>query len=150
RLSHLMRYMLYSNSDNKITMGNEIEFLNSYMEIQKLRFGELDITTTIDVINPEIRIVPMLLIPLLENAYKHGTGTVEEPQIKIVLATSSSGVLQFTVTNRFNIASNASTEPKGIGLQNVRKRLGYLYEDKHELTILEDDDVFTTNLTLKL
>jgi two-component system, LytTR family, sensor kinase len=147
QLSHLMRYMLYNDSGNKITIQQEEEFLKSYIEIQKLRFGEVGITEHWNTDKGDVRIESMLLIPLLENAFKHGTGTVPNPKIDIYLEATCTQV-KFKVVNRFNPQLGASSGASGIGLNNVKKRLDYLYGDRHELTLVEEDDLFTAELTL--
>ena len=149
QLSHLMRYMLYNASGNKITIQQEEEFLKSYIEIQKLRFGEEGITEHWNTDDGDALIEPMLLIPLLENVFKHGTGTVPDPQIDIYLEATCKKV-KFKVINRFKPQLGANSGASGIGLKNVRKRLDYLYGDKHELTLVEKGDLFTAELTLVL
>lgn len=147
RISHLMRYMLYSNSDKRVPLDQEVDFLNSYLEIQKLRFDALQVKCTLNTADSEIWIEPMLLIPLLENAFKHGVGSVAKPEINIELNVSNE-ILKFKVVNRFNRDNVKGTEPSGIGLQNVRKRLTYLYADKHELSTSKKDDLFIAELNI--
>ncbi len=150
RISQLMRYMLYNKADNKITLEQEIEFLNSYIEIQKLRFGShIKITTSFQITDVAICIEPMLIIPLIENAFKHGTGTVLEPLIDIQF-TDENNVLDFVITNRFNPDIAPKKDSSGIGIINVKKRLSFLYEDKHELNTFTEKDTFTASLKLIL
>ena len=92
----------------------------------------------------------MLLIPFVENAFKHGTGYVDQPFIDINLIVRE-GVLVFQVKNKFDREADASKdESSGIGLSNVRSRLALLYPGRHELVIHTDNNLFNINLTLKL
>jgi sensor histidine kinase YesM len=95
-------------------------------------------------------IEPMLLIPFIENAFKHGTGAIEEPEIHISLRVSE-GLIDFRVRNKYNPASaEVRDRTSGIGLPNVVRRLNLLYGQKHILTINKDNGWFTVSLQIKL
>jgi two-component system LytT family sensor kinase len=151
-LSGLMRYMLY-DAGKKISLQQEVEYLESYIALQKLRFGrDVNIVCNIELSHEETNysIEPMLLIPFVENAFKHGTGYVDQPVIDINL-TAREGVLVFKVKNKFDQEADTSKdETSGIGLSNVRSRLILLYPDRHDLVIRTDKSLFSINLTLKL
>jgi len=151
-LSGLMRYMLYGN-EKKISMQQEIEYLESYVALQKLRFGrDVEIVFNIEVSPDETNhiIEPMILIPFIENAFKHGTGYVDKPAIDINL-TFHNGLLVFDVKNKFDKEKDTSKdESSGIGVSNVRSRLTLLYPGRHDLVIHTDDSLFLIALTLKL
>jgi two-component system LytT family sensor kinase len=150
RLSGLMRYMLYG-SGKKMSLSQEVEYVESYIALQKLRFGnevktEFKILMSPDETNS---IEPMLLIPFVENAFKHGTGYIDQPTIDISL-THKENLLIFEVTNKFDLEGNTSRyESSGIGLSNVRARLELLYPGRHDLLIRRDQNLFSINLTLK-
>lgn len=151
-LSGLMRYMLYDGG-KKISLQQEAEYLESYIALQKLRFGRdvkiaFDITLSQGATNYSIE--PMLLIPFVENAFKHGTDYEDEPFIDIHL-TAGEGELVFQVRNKFEPGTGTSKdETSGIGLNNVRTRLALLYPGRHELVIHKDKHLFSIHLTLKL
>lgn len=151
-LSGLMRYMLY-NTGKKISLQQEVEYLESYIELQKLRFGrDVKITFNTELPNEEMNagIEPMLLIPFTENAFKHGTGYINEPYINISLSLKE-GILVFQVKNKFDLQADTSKDGNsGIGLDNVRSRLALLYPERHDLVIRSDQNLFSINLTLKL
>lgn len=151
-LSDLMRYMLYESDEKKVTLSKEIEYLKSYIELQKLRFGyDVAIETKIDVSDNEQqqRIEPMLLIPFVENAFKHGMG-VDEPLIQIHL-TADKGRIEFDVKNRFNDDVNESKDASsGIGLENVQSRLMLLYPKEHILSLKRENNLFHVHLILQL
>lgn len=152
RLSDLMRYMLYESDEKKVTLSKEIDYLKSYIELQKLRFGyDAEIETTIDLSEKDKQqnIEPMLLIPFVENAFKHGMG-VDEPFIQIHL-TANNGKLEFDVKNKFaNDLNESKDESSGIGLENVQSRLMLLYPKEHDLILKEENNLFHVHLTLQL
>ena len=150
RLSTLMRYMLYDTDEKRVSIHKEIEYLQSYIDLQSIRFGsELDITCDIQVQDDvNVLIEPMLLIPFVENAFKHGTGIVAKPFIHLLMNVSNEK-LSFSIRNRFVPAlSKDDEQAHGIGLINVRRRLNLLYGDNFTLDILENEDLFVINLNI--
>jgi two-component system LytT family sensor kinase len=152
-LSDLRRYMLYDTTGKKVLLTKEIAYLNSYIALQRLRFGnDVDIIYHIDTDNNagNYTIEPMLLIPFVENAFKHGTGYTQRPEINIQLLVTND-LLTFEVRNKFDNDPNASKdENSGIGLANVKSRLQLLYPGHHQLTIRQQQQVFHITLILKL
>lgn len=151
KLSSLMRYMLYDVDGEKVSLDKEIEYLESYIDLQKQRVSkQVAIHTDFTAVDRSLTIEPMLLIPFVENAFKHGTGFIENAAIEIVLRTANHH-LEFSVRNRFRedeqeIKDNTS----GIGLTNVRRRLNLLYGKSHTLTVDTRDDWFNVLLTINL
>lgn len=149
-LSDLMRYMLYDSDVKKVAISQEIDYLKSYIALQKLRFGDqVDITTTIHTDNETSSIEPMLLIPFVENAFKHGIGWVDRAFIDIALDLRH-GVLSFEVRNNYNADEKSKDHSSGIGLANVQSRLKLLYPDKHSLQLIKENQVFHVRLTLEV
>ncbi len=152
-LSDLMRYMLYDTQGKKVELGTEIEYLNSYVELQKLRFGnDVEITNNIEVDEKDRThlIEPMLLIPFVENAFKHGVGFTDKPRIDIRLSVDQ-GNMRFEVQNTFDRTfAGGKEESSGLGLNNVVSRLNLLYEGHYTLSIRELDNLFYITLTLNL
>ena len=151
KLSDLLRYMLYGSDEEKFLMSNEIAYLKSYIELQQLRFGDgVDLHVAIDAGDVDCRIEPMLLIPFVENAFKHGVGMIDQPAIYIDLHVQA-GVLFFAVKNKYNAASpEIKDKGSGIGLANVKRRLGLLYGRQQKLNIDRDHDWFKVSLELNL
>lgn len=151
-LSGLMRYMLY-DTGKKISLQQEVEYLESYIALQELRFGrdvKIVVNTELSYEETNYSIEPMLLIPFVENAFKHGTGYVDEPVIDINL-TVKERVLIFEAKNKFDLETDTcKDESPGIGLSNVRSRLTLLYPGRHDLVIRTDKSLFSIKLTLKL
>jgi two-component system LytT family sensor kinase len=148
-LSDLMRYMLYDSDEKRVILSSEIDYLKSYIELQKLRFGD-DVKISMDMDLPQMQysIEPMLLIPFVENAFKHGMG-VDEPFIEIKLQVDN-GRLKFEVKNKFTDADDSKDEGQGIGLENVRSRLMLLYPKEYRLVIKKENNLFHVQLTLQL
>jgi LytS/YehU family sensor histidine kinase len=151
KLSELMRYMLYESDDARVTLEKEIRYIQTYIELQKIRFGNEVLVEWESVKLPGgKRIEPMLLIPFVENAFKHGIGMIEKPVIHIGLETDDENLL-FTVKNKVNpFFSEPKDKRSGIGLANVKRRLDLLYPNAHKLQITEKDDTFEVELTLLL
>ncbi len=150
KLSELMRYMLYESGDAQVPLEKEVEYLKNYVELQKIRFEEdVDIRLNIEGAPGPQLIEPMLMIPFVENAFKHGVGIVSQPVIDISLVISKKS-LSFAVKNK---VTGEATEDKdsasGIGLRNVQRRLELLYPNKHELKIGKEGEWFNVSLELK-
>jgi len=146
-----MRYMLYEADEDKVPLEKELEYLQSYIDLQQQRFGKkVKITVTLDAPDSTLEIEPMLLIPFVENAFKHGTGLIEDAQIDIDLR-AKNNVLQFMVRNKFNPSSiEIKDKTSGIGLTNVKRRLNLLYGGNHTLLITQKDNWFVISLQLNL
>jgi len=151
KLSSLMRYMLYETDEQKVPLEKEVEYVQSYIDLQQQRFGKnVKVCTCFNSIGNGNEIEPMLLIPFVENAFKHGTGIIDNAQIKIELKVDN-GILQFMVSNRYNDIGNGSKDKNsGIGLNNVQRRLNLLYGRNHALLINKKDDWFTVSLQINL
>jgi two-component system, LytTR family, sensor kinase len=151
KMSDLLRYMLYDSDETKVPIDKEINYLRSYVDLQKMRFGNyVKVEMHLEVPEQQAALEPMLLIPFVENAFKHGTGFLREPFIQIELQTRQNK-LYFTVKNRFNPDANEIKDgSSGIGLANVRRRLELMYPQRHELSVKTDNDLFITNLCIDL
>lgn len=150
RLSELLRYMLYDSDEERISINSEIETLQGYIALQQLRFGE-DVEVKLQIHNssPGCFIEPMLLIPFIENAFKHGVGMLNKPYINIQL-TVQEKTLDFNISNNYNLTNHSKDKASGIGLVNVQNRLQLLYPGKHLLEIEDKNGVFSAHLKLDL
>jgi len=134
-LARLMNYMLYDAANERISLEDEIGYLRAYIDLQMLRFGS-DVKVRFNV--PEQLngscIEPMLLIPLVENAFKHGIGLIDDPVIFIDIQTEGYGELKMTVKNKYNPrVRHEGARPSGIGLANLSKRLELIYPGRFQL-----------------
>ena len=151
KFSSLMRYMLYEADEEKVELDKETEYLQSYIDLQQQRFGKnLQLCVSLDAIDDNYEIEPMLLIPFVENAFKHGTGIIEDAQINIRLK-AEKNILHFSVQNKYDPKSiELKDKTSGIGLANVKRRLNLLYGNKHNLLITQKDNWFNVSLQLNL
>ena len=146
--SEIMRYMLYECNDNKVSLAKELQYLHNYIDLQKIRFGK---KSYIDFkVNGEVdgqQIVPLLLIPFIENAFKHGI--VNDPLSPIhLLIEIDEDHLHFYIQNKKH--NNNRDAMGGIGLNNVKRRLDLLYPGKYNLIINDEADTYTSELSLVL
>jgi sensor histidine kinase YesM len=149
KLSSLMRYMLYEADEEKVPLEKETEYLQSYIDLQQQRFGK-NVTVHFSPETPDKNydIEPMLLIPFVENAFKHGTGMIEQASIDIDLK-AKNNMLHFTVRNKYNPESiEIKDKTSGIGMTNVRRRLNLLYGGNHSLLVTKNDGWFMVSLQL--
>lgn len=154
KLGDMMRFMLQENMQENIGLSREIEYLNNYISLQKLRTDPnpiIRIEAMIEQPVQVIQIAPMLLIPFVENAFKHGISFREPSQIRISLELRDR-TLYFDVYNSKHMRPENDPEKNrsGIGLNNVKQRLQLLYPKKHELMIRETAKDFFVHLTIQL
>ena len=154
KLGDMMRFMLQENMQDKILLSRDVEYLKNYILLQKLRTSisdKVDIQDLIEDQDNNLQITPMLLIPFVENAFKHGISLISPSHIKISLQTKDD-TLYFDVYNSIHIkpADDPEKGQSGIGLDNVKQRLQLLYPGRHDLVIRENANDFFVHLTLQL
>lgn len=154
KLGDMMRFMLHENVQDKISLTRDVDYLENYIALQKLRTSrsaDIVIDTQIDEQLNNLQITPMLLIPFVENAFKHGISLQQPSHIKVTLQTKEN-TLYFDVHNSIHIKPDNDPEKlkSGIGLINVKQRLALLYAGKHELIIRESAKEFFIHLTIQL
>lgn len=151
QLSELIRYMLYTSGEEAVSLEKELNYLKNYVNLQRIRFEEdVDITLNISGETGNMEIDPMLLIPFVENAFKHGVGLVRDPLID-VQATIEDQELHFSVKNKRGPETEEDKDPSsGIGLKNVRRRLELLYPKTHQLQIEQNENWYIVHLRLQL
>ncbi|WP_257670157.1 sensor histidine kinase [Parapedobacter tibetensis] len=152
KLGDMMRFMLHENNQDSILLAREIDYLRNYIDLQLLRTATTTGITVECDINDALEgtyIAPMLLIPFVENAFKHGISLQEKSWIKISLY-ESEGKLYFDVHNSIHRKPKSDPEGRhsGIGLENVKQRLAMLYPDRHDLVIRETTQEFFVHLTV--
>lgn len=151
KLSGLMHYMLYDSNRFHIALEKEIEYLHNYIDLQRLRLGPAANITFVHEIAGRggTEIPPMLLIPFVENAIKHGNGPVEKPQIQIKLSIADD-MLDFSVVNSVTPQTEQVGKVSGLGLANVRRRLELLYPGRHHLECAPADKTYSAHLHITL
>ena len=149
KMSNLMHYMLYDSDEEKVSLHKEVEYIRSYIDLQTMRFGDsVKILFMVQPGNYTHVIEPMLLIPLIENAFKHGVNVAEEPEITIRL-TASEREVSLSVSNKtIAYTAQVADKTKGIGLTNLERRLKILYPGKHQLAAKKDGHWFHAYLKI--
>lgn len=148
KLSEIMRYMIYESNDSWVSLRKEIDYVNSFIELQKLRFKDgaaVQLSLNGEIDNQQI--VPLILISFVENAFKHGVANDPKDPIKINIIANQK-ILHFSLTNRKN-KSNKDVMG-GVGLTNVERRLQLLYPERYKLNIVNSDTHYTLELMLDL
>jgi LytS/YehU family sensor histidine kinase len=150
RLADMLSYIIYDGSSEKVPLSKEIEFIKSYIELQKVRYEACNITLNINCDTSNKFIAPMILHTFIDNSFKHGadkdSGT---PWIEITLTTND-GVLHLSVVNSIKETAKDTPGKSGIGIANAKKRLELLYLGRHELLIDKSETMFSINLRLDL
>ncbi|NTW24580.1 MAG: histidine kinase [Lentimicrobium sp.] len=151
KLSKMMRYVLYDSEQGSTTLAHEISFMNHYIDLMRLRLSEkVHINVDFRPHSVDISLPPMIFISFIENAFKHGVSYREPSYIDISLRTTPEQ-LHFTCRNsNFGHGNEQKGVHSGIGLENIRRRLALLYQDKHTLLINETQAAFEVNLTIQL
>ena len=148
KLSEIMRYMLYECNDNEVSLEKELQYLQNYIDLQKIRFGA---KAFIDFkINGKVdgqQIVPLLLIAFIENAFKHGVANDKASPIRMLIEIDGNK-LYFYIQNKKH--DNNRDSLGGIGLINVKRRLDLLYLNRYKLDIVENNGSYTCELSLEL
>ena len=151
RLSNIMRFMLDEVNENIIPLEKEIRYLESYIDLQKLRFSSKDdikISFEVSVNKSNIRIPPFIFIVFIENAFKHGINYKKHSFIDIKFHISEDNRLRFNIRN--SVHNSKESEKSGIGLKNIRERLELLYPGNYDLQISSDSNTFNLELIINL
>ena len=151
KLSQMMRYMLYDSNYPKVPLAKEIEYIENYISLEKLRLNQqIPINFEVKGDTQQATIVPLILITFLENAFKHGVnGNNPASWVKVVLLIEGNTCI-YTVANSTLSGLNNSYEKSGIGLQNLRRRLELSYPNGHDLTVENIDASHRVQLKLNL
>ena len=150
KLSDMMEYMLYDSTDEKVLLEKEVAYLKHYIELERLRYsGEFAIRLNVNAAFNGQEIAPLLLLPLVENAFKHGLSTQSENGWLTVNIGLHQSTLMVVVQNA-KPPSVASKSKGGIGLGNLQKRLELLYPSRHQLELEDKKDSFLARLVLEL
>jgi len=150
KLSEIMEYILYEAKEPKIRLFNEIKYVQNYIDLEKLRYGDqakVDISIVGDIESNSVP--PLLFLPFIENCFKHGARNNNHLSVKIEFKKMPNERLLFTVTNNFNMFSN-KVKGHGIGNKNVERRLQLLFDKEYELETSSKDQQFKVELSIPL
>jgi len=143
KLSQIMRYMLTDSRQEKVNLEEEVEYLNNFIELQKMRVGNrVDISFTTKGEISAIQLEPLLLIPFVENAFKHGVTYNDKSRIGIELSVEGRELIFIVENSKPSARDAVKPEESGIGLRNVSRRLELLYPGRHQLDIRDSETLY--------
>ena len=152
KLSGLMRYMVYDSNVDKIAVEKEIQYIQNYIRLQKMRFSEdMPVKVTFEVKgNYQGQVItPLILIPFIENAFKYGV-KLEQPSEIFLTLNFQNGEMEFTARNPVFASTGTDKSSSGVGIQNTRKRLEIMYPNKHKLNIKDNGKEYLVKLLISL
>jgi LytS/YehU family sensor histidine kinase len=148
KLSDIMRFMLYETKPDQILLSKEIEYIEKYIALQKIRTSNKDyVRLTITGNVGSKLIAPMIFIPFIENAFKHTNNKKLENAISIDICVKAQKVL-FTCENKFDSKPSVQQPDSGLGNELIQKRLHLMYPEKHILEVNKTDDLYSVHLTI--
>jgi two-component system sensor histidine kinase AlgZ len=150
KLSDMMRYSIYEGQNDWVALADEITYLENYMDLHKMRYHkEITIRFDIDAEDRSIKIMPLLFIIMVENAFKHGVEKLRKDAFVYIHLKATLQYVDFEIENNFDTEEQVGN--KGIGLNNLKKRLELVYLNKHKLEIDTDRrDIYKIRLRLTL
>ena len=151
KISDLMRYVLDSTKKKTVPLSDEIEFIKTYIELEKLRLEkDADIKISVEGKIETIEIAPMLLIPFIDNSFKHGMkASINGGFVNISFLVDEEN-LKFIISNSKPVSVNDTNDSTQMGLENVLRRLDLLYNDMYELAVKEENEEYKTELRINI
>ena len=152
QLSKMLRHMLYDNQESEVALCDEVQFIENYINLMKIRISQnVDVIFTPQIANPNIKIAPLIFISLVENAFKHGISPTEPSFVHVNIQASDKEVL-FKIENSNHPKSNQDRSGHGIGLSQVQRRLDLAYPKRYvwEKGVSADGGIYTSTIQLKL
>lgn len=150
KLSEMMRYTMKDTQQDFVLLEDEVNYINNFIELQKLR---LDRSVKLEYYSlqhtPALQIAPMLLIPFIENTFKHGVNSEQKSRIKIEMTMNKSEFQLSVVNNKVDVQKNIF-ERSGLGIENTKHRLNLIYPSKHLLVINDTEKEFSVSLHINL
>ena len=149
KLSDMMRYSIYEGQKEWVTLQDELDYLKNYIELQAIRYHKKsDVQFNHKIEHPQAKIMPLLFIILLENAFKHGLENLDKNAYIHMGLSESGNEVTFLVENNFELHQAPNND--GIGLKNLKRRLTLVYPNKHSLSFDVAANIYKVILTLKL
>ncbi|MGI9531429.1 sensor histidine kinase [Lutimonas sp.] len=148
KLSDMMRYSIYEGEKEMVTLKAEVDYLHNYIELHKMRYHKkIDIKFESEI-EDDYKVMPLLFIILLENAFKHGVENLSKGAYVYLSIKAKDNKVLFETENNFD--PTLPKEDKGIGLKNLKRRLELVYPKKHSLSFAVNENVYKSKLTLQL
>jgi two-component system LytT family sensor kinase len=153
KLSEMLDYMLYKCNESTVSISEEIQLIQNYIDLEELRYGDrLELVFNKNIDNAQTQIAPLVLVSLIENAFKHGaSGTVTVPKIKIEISVKDEQLL-FSIYNTkpIHVQKDNPSFKNGIGLVNTKSQLQLIYPEMHSIEIIEDKTSYEVKLQINL
>jgi len=148
KLSDMMRYSIYEGEKEAVSLKTEVEYLNNYISLHKMRYHkEIDVKFDVEI-EDDYKVMPLLFIILLENAFKHGVENLSKDAYAYFKLKAKDNKVVFETENNFDLT--IPKEDKGIGLTNLKRRLELVYPNKHSLSFSTKKNIYKAQLTLQL
>ncbi|MEJ7675199.1 MAG: histidine kinase [Chitinophagaceae bacterium] len=150
-LSDMLRYILYEGQKPLVSLKQELLMITEYINLEKIRYGnKLDVHVLIPDKSDNLYIAPLLLLPFVENCFKHGASNMlENPWINLTIELKNITLVMKIMNGKASSKQNVDDQ-SGIGISNVRQRLDFLYKEQYDLQIREDEEVFVVDLRVEL
>lgn len=150
KLSDIMQYVLYEVKEPQIRLYDEIKYIQNYIDLERLRYGD-NIESNTEIIGEidHIMVPPLLFLPFIENCFKHGVNDKDKIQVDISFENHMNELLIFRVVNSFDQAS-IGTSKQGIGIQNVKRRLDLLFKKKYSFQTIVDKNEYAIELKIPI
>ena len=152
QLSKMLRHMLYDNQESSVALSDELQFLENYISLMKIRLSaNVDVTFTYNVEVPGVRIAPLIFISLIENAFKHGVSPTEQSFVHIEINATDHDI-NCRIENSNHPKSNQDRSGHGIGLNQVQRRLDLAYPNRYvwEKGLSDDGTLYSSNIKIEL
>ncbi|OUS00113.1 histidine kinase [Flavobacteriales bacterium 33_180_T64] len=147
KLSDMMRYSIYEGQNETVLLSKEIDYLQNYIELHKMRYHKtIDIKFNHNITDDTYRVMPLLFIILLENAFKHGVENLRENAYVYITMTVGNNQVYFDIENNFDVS--LTNESNGIGLTNLKRRLELVYPKDHSLSFSITKEVYKAQLNI--
>ena len=152
QLSKMLRHMLYDNQEAEVAIGDEVQFLENYINLMKIRLsGNVEVSFVPQIGNPDARIAPLIFISLVENAFKHGVSPTEPSIIRITVVAICNEIT-FSIENSYHPKTNQDRSGHGIGLNQVQRRLDLAYPGRYtwKKGVSADGRIYTSTIHINL
>jgi LytS/YehU family sensor histidine kinase len=145
----MLRFVLYKGPQELVKLQDEIDFLENYIDLMRIRYiDKIDISFTYPNIVPSLNIPTLLIVPFVENAFKHGVSYEHKSFIHVKIECSGNRVLA-SIVNSKGVESMQKEKEGGIGIENTKRRLQLIYGDDYQLTIKDEKDTYNVELNIK-
>ncbi len=149
KLSEMMRYSIYEGQNDWVPLAEEIVYLNNYLELHRMRYHKtIELQFNISVEDEQVKVMPLLFIILLENAFKHGVENLRKDAYVHLKLHATKKRIDFEIENNFDPSELQPSQ--GIGLENLKRRLDLVYPNKHQFHTDLTDKIFRAKLSLQL